>query len=160
MEPNRTYAISWSPHALLKNRAWCIASKFRIQNCRGSNQMWLRKKKNLPRSFSRFVLGRRWISSNYYINIVIRNSSVMIFVNDWGGPNNVKELLFGHLLFSNGYLNIHDTFFWVWWINIYGENWSGRTDTKKNMKVWNLDPFWGIKKATKMQVINLTTVTP
>ena len=121
--------------------------------------MWLRKKKNLPRSFSRFVLGRRWISSNYYINILIRNSSVMIFVNDWGGPNNVKELPFGHLLVWNGYLNIRDTFFWIWWIKIYGENWSGRTDTKKKMKVWNLDPFWGVKKATKMQnILNLTTI--
>ena len=77
-----------------------IMHRQQIQNSELSRQQpnVADKKKNLPRAFSRSVLGRRWISSNYYINIVIRNSSVMIFVNDWGGPNNVKELLFGHLL--------------------------------------------------------------
>ena len=102
-----------------------------------------------PRSFSRSAPGRRWISSNYYINIVIRNSSVMIFLNDWGGPNNVKELPFGHLLVSNGYLNIHDTFFWVWRIKISGENWSGRTDTKKKNESVKFGSFLGGQKSNK-----------
>ena len=141
-----------------------IMHRQQIQNSELSRQqpnVAEKKKKNLPRSFSRFVLGRRWISSNYYINIVIRNSSVMIFVNDWGGPNNVKELPFGHLLVSNGYLNIHDTFFWVWWINIYGENWSGRIDTKKKNESVKFGSFLGGQKSnTNAEYIKLDDHTP